>query len=116
MSCRHQRKRRSRLAPQKGKPLAPYRPPNSPPTAAERSRASPESHRSTLDPDRGCYGETPAGPARGRGGLSEGRAGGQCPPSLPWFITRISVWHLLPLGRHVIGPEARAVRKVLEAQ
>jgi len=42
---------------------------------AHTAIAPPEPHRSTLDPDRGYYGEAPVGPACDSGGLSDGIAG-----------------------------------------
>jgi hypothetical protein len=47
------------MAPQAAEPLAPYSSSPAPDLPADRTGASPEPRRSTLDPDRGYYGEAP---------------------------------------------------------
>ena len=69
------------LAPARGQPLAPHPPPASQPIPADRQAVPPESHGSLavvpLIPDKRYYGETPAGPARATGAVSEGIASGK---------------------------------------
>jgi hypothetical protein len=68
------------LAPQTVKPLASYCSSPAPDHPAVLPIVSPEPHRSTLDPDRGYYGEAPG---RLRWGYGDERAVGDANPPIP---------------------------------